>query len=423
MVRYFYFLVSLLCFFVLASCAPFGRRPSSVPGGKWLELEARRVASAMTVTEKASQVLMACVDGNESFTGAMRDHFRGQVPGAVLLFGYNIARSPGQVRAFIDSCDSGFERLGGCASVMFAIDHEGGDVVRTRGVTSPLPSARAVADSLSEDAAERLYALSGAQLAELGIDLNLAPVAETLDEANEAFLGTRAYSGDSRRVVEYASAAIRGYRSAGVMTAIKHFPGNGTVDPHVSLPRLDASTRELYRKYAAPFDALLKDNPDAILVSHIIVPAIEDKPFCLSRSGVTGIIRKKMAFDGVVITDDVAMAALGKNGYEGPEAAVLALEAGCDLVMVSSGNLRPIVRAIASRAESDPRFAARLDEAVARILRMKAAHGLVKTARERYSYSRYGHETSVKENAAFDAARFFGAKDGAQTLLGDMNGK
>lgn len=377
----------------------------------------------MTVEEKASQVLMACVEGKDAFSNGMREHFRGRVPGAVLLFGYNIALSPDRVRSFIDSCDTGFERLGGRASVLFAIDHEGGDVVRTRGLTSPLPSARKVADGMSEDAAGRLYAYSGAQLAALGIDLNLAPVAETLDGSNGAFLTTRSYSDDPRRVIGYAAAAIRGYRSAGIMTALKHFPGNGSDDPHVSLPRLDVSGKELARSYIATFDALLAEHPDAILVSHIIVPAIDDAPFCLSRAGVTGIIREKMGFEGVIITDDVAMAALGDNGYPAREAAVLALEAGCDLIMVSSGNIGPIVNAIASRAAADPDFSARLDKAVLRILQLKARHGLVKTAHERYSYSRYRHESSVKKNASHDIARFLAAKAGAQALLEELNGK
>lgn len=393
------------------------RPPASVPYGEWMDAEAASALEAMSPTERAAQVLMACVDGKDSFSPAMRDRFRGRVPGAVLLFGYNVAPSPERVRSFVDSCDDSFEALGARASVLFAIDHEGGDVIRTRGLTSALPSARSVAETFDAAGAERLYALSGKQLAELGIDLNLAPVAETLDGMNEAFLGTRAYSSDPKRVVEYAASAIRGYRSEGIMTALKHFPGSGASDPHASLSRLDATSDELMRSYAAAFAALIAENPDAILVSHVVVPSVDDRPFCLSRAGVTGILREKLKFDGVVITDDIAMAALADAGYSASEAAVLAIEAGCDLVMVSSNTLLPIVSAIASRASIDPAFAARLDGAILRILKLKARHGLVKTARERYCYSRYGHETSAKKNASHDASRFNAAKRGAQALL------
>lgn len=417
-----------VCVLFLAFILLKNEQPEHFSHEKWLEREAVMIAEAMTVPEKASQVLMVCIDGKTSFTRDMRDHFRLTVPGAVLLFRHNIAGTPEQVRAFIDSCNAGFDELGGRASVLFSVDHEGGDVVRTRGVTSPLPSARFVADHASAENAERLYELSGIQLAELGIDMNLAPVVEPLDVMNESFLKTRSYSADVTRVVEFSSAAIRGYRAAGIMTTLKHFPGNGDGDPHVGLPRLEISRKELLGSRTSAFRDLLSEHPEAILVSHIIVTSVDDKPFCLSYEGVTGILRKKMGYAGVIMTDDIAMAALSANGYNAPDAAVAALEAGCDLVMVSSPAIGSIVSAIVARSENDSAFASRLDEAVLRILKMKAGYGLVKTARERYSESRYSESPYGQNNprgkkTSFDADRFFQAKTEAQRLLEDMNGQ
>ena len=238
---------------------------------------------------------------------------------------------------------------------------------------------------------------------------------------NKEFLGTRTFSDSKENVVSYAGAALRAYRSSGVLTVLKHFPGNGEGDPHTGLPHLDVTRRELLETYAGTFTSLLTEKPDAILVSHIIVSSIDpDTPFCLSREGVTGLLRKSLGFDGVVITDDISMGALVKNGYSSSEAAVLALEAGCDMIMTSAPDIRSISSAIAERASKDSLFSARLDEAVRRILVMKSKVGLVKTAQERYSRSRFETYYGKKTLSDFKLAGFYNARKKAVLLLEDM---
>jgi len=373
----------------LSSCARDPLLRTSYTQEEWASREALALVSALTLEEKASQVLMVGIDGSESFPPHLAAHFKGRVPGAVLLFKRNISPDAVGIIRFIDSAQCAFRELGGRAPVLFAIDHEGGSVYRTGRATTRLPSAVSVAERFSDAEAEALYRASGAELAALGIGLNLAPVAETLTPANAPFLDDRAYSGDPDRVGAYARAAVRGFRAGSVLVALKHFPGNAGEDPHKGLPVLSVGGAEFARLYVAPFRAALRERADAVLVSHVVVPSVEkDVPFCLSRKGVTGLLRGELGFDGLVVTDDLAMGALSRAGFSPPEAAVRAIEAGCDLVLVTDPGIGRVVRAIAARASSDAGFARRLDEAVTRVLVAKARVALASTALRRYRDSR-----------------------------------
>ena len=415
--------LSLVLSVISASCA---RGPVTViPEDVYLAREARAVAATLTTEEKAAQVLMTGIDGKESFAPWLYDHFRGTVPGAILLFRHNIADSASGVSCYLRDCDRAFFALGSSVPPVFAIDHEGGTVFRTAGVTSALPSAATVARRLTPEKAKALYRASGEELALLGIGLNLAPVAETLTDDNADFLGTRAYSASPDIVARYARSAVTGFQEGGVACAVKHFPGNGVGDPHRGLPRLGVSRKILDSRYIDPFRKTLKAKPDAVLVSHVVVTAIDpERPFCLSKKGVTGLLRKKLGFTGLVITDDVAMTALAGNGYEPESAALLALSAGCDMIMSSAPDSRRLANAIAREAEHDPAFMRRLDEAVSRILAVKAKTGAIWTARERLALSRMGDARN--NTASLDAVRgerFRAANRDAEAILGDINGK
>jgi beta-N-acetylhexosaminidase len=416
-------LLSLILAALATSCAR--GRVTVIPEDAYLAREARAVAATLTTEEKAAQVLMTGIDGKDSFAPRLYGHFRGTVPGAILLFRYNIADSASGVDGYLRDCDRAFFALGSSVPPIFAIDHEGGTVFRTAGVTSALPAAETVARKLTPEKAQALYRASGEELALLGIGLNLAPVAETLTDGNADFLGTRAYSSSPETVARYARSAINGFREGGVACAVKHFPGNGVGDPHRGLPRLDASRKILDSQYIAPFRKTLKAKPDAVLVSHVVVTAIDpERPFCLSKKGVTGLLRKKLGFSGLVITDDVAMAALAGNGYAPEAAALLALSAGCDMIMTSAPDSKSISSAIAREAERDPAFMRRLDEAVSRVLAVKAKTGAVWTARERLALSRMG--CADVNTAGLDAVRgerFRAARRDAESILGDINEK
>lgn len=415
------FIACALSIILSVSCGKQSPSVSKEDGGTD---DVRSIFKAMTPSDKAAQVLMTGIDGKESFAKYLYGHFEGTVPGAILLFKSNIADSPEGVYAFLQDCDRAFDSLGSPAPVLFAIDHEGGLVYRMGTVTSRLPSASDVATYLDIATARSLYESAGTQLSALGIHMNLAPVAETLMDENKEFLGTRSFSPSGKVTSTYAIAAVKGYQNAGVAAVVKHFPGNGPGDPHRKLPVIDVSRKDLDKDFIAPFKATLKSRPDAVLVSHVIVSAIDpDAPFCLSHRGVTGLLRRELGFNGLVITDDIAMSALSKNGYGPEQAAVLALRAGCDMIMTSSPDIRSVARAIADEAIRDNQFGKRLDEAVLRVLNVKARVGLISPSRQRAG--RFVHQVGYSPDCSggFDVAGFLAARKEGERILEGMYGK
>ncbi|HQF72557.1 MAG TPA: glycoside hydrolase family 3 N-terminal domain-containing protein, partial [Treponemataceae bacterium] len=250
--------LTLLFLMVLACCSrepvlPLPVPPETLTREQWLQGEAEALAKTLSIREQASQVLMTGIDGTTTFPDHLWRHFDGIVPGAVLLFGYNIADTPEKIHTYIVSCYRAFQTMGGLVPPFIAIDHEGGMVNRLRGITGPLPSAGRVANTLAPEEAEELYYQNGRQLRALGITMNLAPVAEILTGDNTSFLSSRSYGSDFAIVSRYVSAAVRGYRTAGVLPVVKHYPGNSGTDPHDGISTLSVSRETLETTYLPVF--------------------------------------------------------------------------------------------------------------------------------------------------------------------------
>lgn len=412
--------LTVLLLILITSCT---KEPAPVPvfntctREQWLSREAKELAASLTQRQRASQILMTGIDGMETFPVHLWAHFDGIVPGAILIFGYNIADTPEQVHAYITSCTIAFESMGGPVKPFFGIDHEGGTVFRLSGITAPLPSAKKTAEILTPRQAETLYDCTGVQLRLLGFTMNLAPVAEVLNSSNEPFLARRSFGSDPDNVIAYAAAAVRGYRRAGVLPVLKHYPGNSEADPHTGTSILAVSREQFDSEYRYPFRALFGAGAPAVLLSHILVPHLDPEfPFCLSPAGVTGILRNGDTFSGLVITDDISMGALAAGGRSSAENALRAIRAGCDMVMTSDTDIQAVVSAIEREAHNDPSFDERLEDAVMTILRAKLETGVIATARQRYALSRQGRVLSMNREP-FDVQRFTEARIRATEIV------
>lgn len=335
----------------------------------------------MSVREKAAQVLMVGVDRNDYFPAYLHAYFDGLIPGAVLLFGYNMGRTPAVCAEFIASCNTAFYRMAQKHSQSYippfiTVDAEGGLVYRLRNIGSPLPRAEDVPTHFLPAEARRLYRLTGVQLAAIGVTLNLAPVAECTTPDTNRVLETRTFSEDAAVVSEYAQACINGMRDAGVYCAVKHFPGNGSDDLHTGAAVISADWETFQQEYLTPFIPLIQSQTDVILVSHAVFSAVDNRPFCFSKKGLTDILRGQLGYTGLIITDDMAMKALTKNGSTSEQNVLRALRAGCDMVMCSKPIFPQLVDAISAEALKNAAFARRLDNAVLRILALKSRGGL-----------------------------------------------
>ena len=180
----------------------------------------------------------------------------------------------------------------------------------------------------------------------------------------------RTFSQEPEQAEQYAAAAVRGMQGAGILAAVKHFPGNSAADLHKGAAELTVDYEAFLSRYCSVFRPSITDGAAAALISHITVPAIEAVPFCFSAKGIA-LLRNELSFSGLIITDDIAMQALNRNGASPEENAVRAIAAGCDMVMCSLSKIYPLIEAIAKKARTDIAFAKRLDEAVLHVLTAK----------------------------------------------------
>lgn len=255
---------------------------------------------------------------------------RGQV-GAVFFVHQNVG-SLAQVKGLLD-----LFRDGGTAPLL-AIDHEGGIVQRLTDAhgMSRLPAARDVAASLSPDEAYALYARAGRELAALGFDINLGPVVD-IDAPDNPAIGVfgRAYGTEPDRITAYAQAFLAGFSAAGILCAAKHFPGHGLAvsDSHEGAADISASWTEAELE---PFARLIASPtaPPLMMMGHLRLDPVapDGRPATISTPIVTGLLRRRLGYQGVVVTDDLDMKAVS-DLMGRKEAVVQAIAAGCDLLM------------------------------------------------------------------------------------------
>ena len=334
-------------------------------------------ASKMTLEEKAYQVMMVGIPFKESPHQYIKKEFQAGIPGSVVLFKNNLKKTPLETKQYIDEINNAFvsiareKKLANIAPLI-AIDNEGGTVFRTSSLTTALPSATKVASSMKLTKAEELYFLVAKQMKMLGINFNLAPVVECTTPQNKLFLTTRTFSHDVDVTVNYANAFIKGMNRAGVLTSLKHLPGHGEGDTHKDAFTLSCSKEKFEDFYLAPFKKVLKEGHPAIsiLLSHTSFPVIEDIPFSLSKKGITEIVRGSLNFQSLVLSDDIAMGALTKQGSLSDN-AILALDSGVDMILLSGQKVTDVAKAIVKKAESDESFRMRLDEATCHVLEVK----------------------------------------------------
>ena len=400
------FLLSLVILLLLTGCA---RRPqeSGTAGPEQQETAlptpeptpdpaavlAEETLANMTAAEKVGQLFFVrpdALDPTQSAAAAEDSRAPGVKHMSALLGGsmayYNVGgavifdknlESPGQLTALIGDMQAASK-----LPLIFAVDEEGGAVSRLgRDPAFELPWFPGAADIGREgrsETAEYAGRTMGEYLAMYGFAMDLAPVADVLTNRDNTVIGTRAFSSDPAVVSEMTGAMAEGLLSRGIIPVYKHFPGHGGTaeDSHLGLAVLNRTAEELRECEWVPYTQ--NDLTGcAVMVGHIAVPALtgDMTPSSLSKTVVTGYLRQELGFDGLVITDSLAMKGITDN-YTSGQAAVLALEAGCDVLLMPA-DLAEAYAAVLSAVESGRISPARLDESVRRILVCKAEIGLL----------------------------------------------
>jgi beta-N-acetylhexosaminidase len=294
--------------------------------------------------------------------------------GGVILFGYNM-KSKKQVKSLTGSLQELSMKTEPAVPLFVAVDQEGGDIASAPWV-APQPAAAEIGHRGNPDEARAVAVVMGRQLLRAGVNTDFAPVVDT---GFGAAIGNRSYGEDPELVAGMGAAAVEGFEEAGVVSVAKHFPNHGpaTSDSHVSLPVIqhDPETVESYD--LPPFRAAVEAGVPMVMVGHLVYPAIDpEHPASLSKDAIS-MLREDLGFEGVVVTDDLAMA--GATGGGSPaRAAVEAVEAGADLLIVSSPPQQQAdaYDAVVAAVESGEISRAQIRESLGRVLRVKEKYHL-----------------------------------------------
>ncbi len=337
--------------------------------------------SSMTLEQRVAQMFLVTLHGAQ-ITEVGRDFLQRWQPGGVVLFTSNTG-PPRSVANLTNAYQQAITAAGG-PPLLIAIDQEGGIVQRLTDGFTVFPGPMIAAAAGPETARRYGYTIA-AELAAVGVNMNLAPVADLETNLDNPIIRLRAFGSNPQIVGEAIAGAVQGIQDAGVLATLKHFPGHGDTnqDSHVTLPVLNLSRERLDAVELVPFRAGIEAGAAAVMVAHIWYPQVEPQPnlpASLSPAVITGLLRDELGFDGLVLTDALDMDAIDTNfTYEA--AAALAVKAGADMISSGPGVGLPLaermIQAVVDAVRAGDIPEARIDESARRILETKRRFGLL----------------------------------------------
>jgi beta-N-acetylhexosaminidase len=344
------------------------------PGGESGGEKGAAELEEMSVRELVGQMFVIGVGGTQP-DYYVEKMIRERNIGGVLLFAHNM-ESEAQTRALTGALQELSVKTEPAIPLFVAVDHEGGQVARAPWVTRQPAAARVGARGEPGEARE-IAAQVGEELRRGGVNTDLAPVVDT---GFGAAIGSRSYGEDPRLVSRMGAAAVEGFERAGVVSAAKHFPNHGpaTADSHADLPVVDHDLETLRTYDLPPFEAAVEAGVPMVMVGHLVYPAIDPgRPASLSPEAVR-LLREDLGFDGVVVTDDLAMAGVSRSPAR---AAVGAVEAGADLLLISSPpqEQADAYDAVVEAVESGEIPREQVEASVERVLEVKEKYPLQET--------------------------------------------
>ena len=287
-----------------------------------------QIVASMSQTEKLGQMVMIGIQGtkvdDDSLYMLNQYHM-----GGVILFDRNM-ESPEQVKQLTSDLQAQSNEK---VPLFIGIDEEGGDVVRMAEKLTPPPSQKEIGATGDIEQAKTWAIKTAKSLKDIGINVNLAPVADV--GSNDK----RSYSTDANTVIDFVRAATKGYQQENIIYSLKHFPGigKGKVDSHIDSSSIDVVKEVLMTEDILPFKTIIDENEPNdyfILVSHLKYPALDEEyPASLSSKIMTDLLRNELGYKGIIITDDMEMGAVA-NHNDFRSIGVNAVKAGADIVLV-----------------------------------------------------------------------------------------
>ncbi|MGW0649039.1 glycoside hydrolase family 3 protein [Streptomyces umbrinus] len=301
--------------------------------------------------------------------------------GGIIYFGWaHNTRDPHQIADLSNGIQKASLAQPRGLPVLISTDQEHGIVARVGRPATLFPGAMALGAGGSRTDARTAGRIGGAELRAMGVRQDYAPVADVNVNPANPVIGVRSFGADPQAVAGMVAAQVKGYQSAGVAATSKHFPGHGDTetDSHYGFPVIEHTEAQWAELDAPPFRAAIAAGIDSIMTAHIMVPALDPSgdPATLSRPILTGILRERLGYDGVVVTDSLGMEGV-RTKYGDDRVPVLALKAGVDQLL-NPPKLDVAWNAVLQAVRGGELTEARLDESILRVLRLKAKLGLLK---------------------------------------------
>ncbi|MFG2892767.1 glycoside hydrolase family 3 protein [Streptomyces sp. NPDC048248] len=372
---------------------PAGRRTPSPPTAA-TRTELRRLISRMTPEEKVGQLFVMRVFGHSATDPDPADVASNQKEigvanaaeliakyhvGGIIYFGWaHNTRDPHQIADLSNGIQKAATAQRVPVPLLISTDQEHGIVARIGAPATLFPGAMALGASGSREDAGKAARIAGEELFAMGVRQDYAPDADVNVNAANPVIGVRSFGADPQAVARMVAAEVKGYQAGGVAACAKHFPGHGDTDTdsHVGLPYIHHTAEEWERLDAPPFTAAIAAGIDSIMTAHIVVPAFDpsEDPATLSRPILTGILRERLGYDGVVVTDSLGMEGV-RVKYGDARVPVLALKAGVDQLL-NPPDLAVAHGAVLKALQDGELTERELDTKLLRILLLKEKRGL-----------------------------------------------
>jgi beta-N-acetylhexosaminidase len=332
----------------------------------------------MSLAQKTGQMILMGLEGEE-LTITDCEIIQQVMPGGIVFHGGNVSNLE-QLRRLISdlkTCSAQASQI----PLFFALDHEGQYINRFESDVTIFPSAQALGATDNPTYAFYVAFYSGQELASAGINMVLGPDADVLMNYDNTVIGERSYGDDPKHVGQFVASAVQGYRQAGLIPVLKHFPGHGgtSTDSHEKLPVDNATLELLSKSYFPPFSQGLEAGSPSVMVGHIALPQIDPTymPASLSAPIIT-LLRGQVGFDGVIMTDSLDMGALQTTGLDSPGVALTSVKAGVDILLILSPSEAQMASSrIQQSIEQSELSLEQINNSVLRILKMKEQNNLL----------------------------------------------
>ncbi|WP_088040562.1 beta-N-acetylhexosaminidase [Bacillus sp. EAC] len=329
----------------------------------------------LTLKEKIGQMIIAGFDGTTSINAS--DLIKNYKLGGFIFFGTNI-KSPSQ----LVNLTNDIKTLNKTNKVplFISVDQEGGRVNRMPSTVLNTPSARTIGNKNNAKYAFNIGNMISKELSSFGFNTDFSPVLDIQSNPKNTVIGDRSFGSNSSVVSKMGESMMEGIRKGNTIPVIKHFPGHGdtSVDSHLELPIVNKNLSSLKKFELIPFNNAIKNHADMVMVAHILVKKVDSKyPASMSKTVITDLLRKQYGFNGVVITDDMSMGAIGKH-YNLGNAAVMSINAGSNIILIGHGkeNVRTIYNSLYTAVKNHKISEDTINKSVYKILTLKQKYKL-----------------------------------------------